>query len=137
MNERIWSKDFVLLILSNFLMGITYYAILSALPIYLVSDLDATKFQVGVVVGVYTIASVLMRPFSGFSLDRFGRRTIFLIGLLFYSFLFAGYLVAYGLHMVWHGVLPLFQGQLLQLILFLHPKEVKASGISHCRQRWE
>ena len=94
MNERIWSKDFVLLILSNFLMGITYYAILSALPIYLVSDLDATKFQVGVVVGVYTIASVLMRPFSGFSLDRFGRRTIFLIGLLFYSFLFAGYLVA-------------------------------------------
>jgi MFS family permease len=94
MNERIWNKDFILLILSNFLMYITYYAILSALPIYLVSDLHASKMQVGIVVGAYTIASVLARPFSGFALDRFGRRTIFLLALIIYSLLFSGYLVA-------------------------------------------
>jgi MFS family permease len=94
MNEKIWSKDFVFLILSNFLMYITYYAILSALPIYLVNDLHASKMQVGLVVGVYTIASVLVRPFSGFALDRFGRRTIFLSALIIYSLLFSGYLVA-------------------------------------------
>jgi len=75
-------------------MYITYYAILSALPIYLVGDLHASKIQVGVVVGIYTIASVLVRPFSGFSLDRFGRRVIFLSALLIYALLFAGYLVA-------------------------------------------
>jgi MFS family permease len=93
MPERIWNKDFILLIWSNFLMYITYYAILSSLPIYLVSELHASKVQVGVVVGAYTIASVLVRPFSGFALDRFGRRTIFLLALIIYSFLFAGYLV--------------------------------------------
>jgi MFS family permease len=94
MNEKIWNKDFVLLILSNFLMYITYYAILSALPIYLVSDLHASKMQVGIVVGAYTIASVIVRPFSGFTIEKFGRRTIFLSGLIIYSMLFAGYLVA-------------------------------------------
>ncbi len=94
MHERIWNRDFIFLILSNFLMYITYYAILSALPIYLVSNLQATKMQVGVVVGAYTIASVLVRPFSGFALDRFGRRTIFLAALVIYTLLFAGYLVA-------------------------------------------
>ena len=94
MNEKIWNKDFILLILSNFLMYITYYAILSALPIYLVGDLHASKMQVGIVVGVYTIASVIVRPFSGFALDKLGRRTIFLSGLIIYSLLFAGYLVA-------------------------------------------
>ena len=94
MYDRMWNKDFILLVASNFLMYITYYAVLSALPIYLVSDLHATKSQVGVVVGAYTLASVLVRPFSGFTLDRFGRRTIFLLALVFYSFLFAGYLVA-------------------------------------------
>jgi len=94
MDERIWKKDFIFLIFSNFLMYITYYAILSALPIYLVGDLHASKIQVGVVVGIYTIASVLVRPFSGFSLDRFGRRVIFLSALLIYALLFAGYLVA-------------------------------------------
>jgi len=97
MNDKIWSKDFIFLITSNFLMFITYYAILSALPIYLVTSLHASKFQVGMVVGVYTIASVLVRPFSGFALDRFGRRTIFLLSLIIYSFLFAGYLVALGI----------------------------------------
>jgi MFS family permease len=92
--DRIWNRNFILLISSNFLMYITYYAILSALPIYLVSDLHASKVQVGVVVGIYTIASVVVRPFSGFALDRFGRRTIFLTALLIYSLLFSGYLVA-------------------------------------------
>lgn len=82
------------LILSNFLMYITYYAILSALPIYLVSDLHASKIQVGVVVGAYTIASVLVRPFSGFALDKFGRRTIYLSALVLYSIFFTGYLIA-------------------------------------------
>jgi MFS family permease len=94
MNEKIWNRNFIFLILSNFLMYITYYAILSALPIYLVSDLHASKIQVGVVVGTYTVASVLVRPFSGFALDKFGRRTIFLSALVIYSLLFAGYLVA-------------------------------------------
>ncbi|HOV12461.1 MAG TPA: MFS transporter [Bacteroidales bacterium] len=94
MNEKIWSRNFVFLILSNFLMYITYYAILSALPLYLVNDLHASEMQVGLVVGAYTIASVLVRPFSGFALDRFGRRSVFLIALVVYSFLFAGYLVA-------------------------------------------
>lgn len=94
MNERIWSRDFIFLILSNFLMYITYYAILSALPVYLISDLHASKVQVGVVVGTYTLASVLVRPFSGFTLDRFGRRSVFLLALILYTLLFAGYLVA-------------------------------------------
>jgi len=97
MNERIWNRDFIFLVLSNFLMYITYYAILSALPIYLVTDLHASKSQVGVVVGAYTIASVLVRPFSGFTLDRFGRRTIFLLALVIYALLFAGYLVAFSI----------------------------------------
>ena len=94
MYERMWNKDFILLIMSNFLMCITYYAVISALPIYLVSELQATKSQVGFVVAAYTIASVLIRPFSGFTLDKFSRREVFLVALIIYSFLFAGYLVA-------------------------------------------
>ena len=75
-------------------MYITYYAVISTLPIYLVSELHATKSQVGLVVAAYTIASVMIRPFSGFTLDRFSRRMVFLIALVVYSMLFAGYLVA-------------------------------------------
>ena len=94
MYVRMWNKDFVLLIMSNFLMYITYYAVISALPIYLVTELQASKSQVGLVVAAYTIASVMIRPFSGFTLDRFSRREVFLVALIIYTMLFAGYLVA-------------------------------------------
>jgi MFS family permease len=91
---KIWNRNFVLLTVTNFLMCITYYAIISTLPIYLVNDLHAGKRDVGLVLASYTIASIFIRPFGGYSLDRFGRRTVFLISLIFYTFFFCGYLVA-------------------------------------------
>lgn len=94
MRDRIWNRDFVLLILSNFLMYITYYAIISVLPIYLVNELNASKSQMGIVVAAYTIASVMIRPFSGYTLDRYSRKMVFVIALIIYSLLFTGYLVA-------------------------------------------
>ncbi len=97
MYEKMWNRDFILLTLSNFFMCITYYALIAALPVYLVSELQAGKSQVGLVLAAYTIASVISRPFAGFALDRFGRRTIFLIALVFYTSLFAGYLVAFSI----------------------------------------
>lgn len=94
MVKKIWNRDFVLLMLSNFLMCVTYYSIISTLPIYLVSELHAGESEVGLVLAAYTIASVLVRPFGGFSLDKFGRRTVFLLALLLYTILFCGYLVS-------------------------------------------
>jgi MFS family permease len=94
MTGKIWSRNFVLLTLSNFLMCITYYALISTLPVYLVSELHASEVQVGVVLATYIIASVIIRPFSGFALEKFGRRTIFLISLFFYALFFAGYFIA-------------------------------------------
>lgn len=97
MYEKMWNRDFILLTLSNFFMCITYYALIAALPVYLVSELQAGKSQVGLVLAAYTIASVISRPFAGFALDRFGRRTIFLIALVLYTSLFAGYLLAFSI----------------------------------------
>jgi MFS family permease len=97
MYEKMWNRDFILLTLSNFFMCITYYALISALPVYLVNELHAGKSQVGIVLAAYTIASVLIRPFSGFALDKFGRRTVFLLALIFYTCLLGGYLVAFSI----------------------------------------
>lgn len=94
MVRKIWNRDFILLMSSNFLMCVTYYAIISTLPIYLVSELHAGESAVGLVLATYTIASVMVRPFGGFSLDKFGRRTVFLLFLFLYAVLFCGYLVA-------------------------------------------
>lgn len=94
MDKTLWNRDFILLTLSNFLLCITYYALISTLPIYLAVNLHADNSAIGIVLAVYTIASVLVRPFSGFALDKFGRKMIFLAALILYTAVFVGYIVA-------------------------------------------
>ena len=66
----------------------------SVLPIYMASTLHADKSTVGLVLASFMIASVTIRPFSGFALDKYGRRTIFTTALLINSILFLGYFIA-------------------------------------------
>src|ERR1035437_1208241 len=94
MVEKIWNKAFILLTLSNFLMCITYYSLISTLPVYISHELHASKSTVGLVLASYIIASVSIRPFTGFALDNFGRKTIFLSALLLYAIIFCGYAIA-------------------------------------------
>ena len=94
MDQKIWNKKYILLILSNLLMCITYYSLISTLPIYVSEVLHANKSIVGIVLASYIVASILIRPFSGFALDKFGRKTILLSSLLVYALIFFGYAFA-------------------------------------------
>ena len=94
MNEKVWNRDFTLLTLSNFLMCCAYYSLISTLPVYISHELHAVDSLVGLVMASYVVAAIFIRPFCGFSLDKFGRKKIFLISLLIYAVTFNGYLVA-------------------------------------------
>lgn len=94
MNEKVWNRDFTLLTLSNFLMCCAYYSLIATLPVYISHELHAVSSLVGLVMASYVVAAILIRPFCGFSLDKFGRKKIFLISLLIYAVTFNGYLVA-------------------------------------------
>ncbi|MDP4188783.1 MAG: MFS transporter [Bacteroidota bacterium] len=94
MYQKIWNKSFTKLTISNFLICVVYYSLISALPVYLDTQLHAGKSIVGIVLAAYTIASVTIRPFSGYALDKFGRKVIFLSALFFYSLVCTGYLFA-------------------------------------------
>lgn len=108
MHKTIWNRDFYLLTLSNFALCITYYALISTLPIYLADTLNANKSAIGLVLAAYTIASVTVRPVSGFALDKFGRRMILISALVLYSILFIGYLFALSIVLI--TVLRFMQG---------------------------
>jgi len=93
-NKKLWNRDFILLTLSNFLMCCAYYSLISTLPVFISHELKASSATVGIVMASYVVAAVVIRPFCGFSLDKFGRKTIFLISLFIYAITFNGYLVA-------------------------------------------
>jgi MFS family permease len=49
---------------------------------------------VGLIMASYAIAAILIRPFCGFGLDYFGRKTIFIASLLVYGIIFNVYIFA-------------------------------------------
>lgn len=100
MTQKIWNRDFLLLTLSNFLLSITYYSLISTLPLFMADELHAEKSAIGAVLAAFTIAAVTVRPITGFALDKFGRKTIFLSALLLYTALFAGYLITLTLLLI-------------------------------------
>lgn len=64
------------------------------LPLYLNDTFHADKEMIGLVLSGYTLTALLIRPFSGYFVDSFPRRTVLLVSYFLFAILFAGYLAA-------------------------------------------
>jgi MFS family permease len=80
----LWSRDFILICLANFCYFGSFYLLLPTLPQY-VSFLGGTSGQVGMVMGFFTLASVLVRPYFGRLADRRGRKLPLMLGCGFHA----------------------------------------------------
>ncbi|SFL70026.1 MFS transporter [Pelosinus propionicus] len=76
--------------LSGFLYFGSFYLLLPTIPQF-VASLGGTTSQIGIVVGVFTLASVVLRPYFGKMADRHGRKKVMLFGAGLFSLLFATY----------------------------------------------
>ncbi len=94
MVDRLWTRDYVLLCLANFMMCFAFYLLVPTLPFYLEKEFGASLSMVGVVVSCYTIAVLAVRPFSGYIADTFQRKSVYLIAYYLFVSVFCGYLLA-------------------------------------------
>lgn len=92
--DTLWSKDFVLVCVANFLMASAFYLLMPTLPLYLTDQLGLPESRVGVVLSTYTLATLLSRLFSGYLVDTFRRKPLFIVGLLLFTSSFIGYMFA-------------------------------------------
>jgi MFS family permease len=65
--------------LGSFLAAGLFFA---AIPLYVSRELDASRAQVGIAVGVFSVSAVILRPIIGKGLDRYGRRPFLIGGLI-------------------------------------------------------
>ncbi len=84
------SRNFILVCLSGFLYFGSFYLLLPTIPQF-VADLGGTTSQIGIVVGIFTMASVILRPYFGKQADGYGRKKMMLLGAGSFSLLFAFY----------------------------------------------
>jgi MFS family permease len=108
-NPVLWSLNFVSACIANFLMGFSFYLLMPTLPFYLIGHFAVDKGMVGAVMSCYVIAALLVRPFSGYMVDTFARKPVYMISFIFFVALTAGYLIAGAILLMiilrfWHGI---------------------------------
>lgn len=92
--ERLWNSEYWKVMVSNFMLFFAFYLLTPLLPLYLDSEFAADKDTIGIVLSGYVVATFLVRPFSGFMVDSFNRKTVLLACFFTFFICFAGYLGA-------------------------------------------
>lgn len=90
----LWTRSFVLACAANFLLGISFYVLMPTLPFYLMNGLGVDEAVAGGILASYVVAALLVRPFSGFIVERFDAKHAYLAALAAYVLGTAGYLLA-------------------------------------------
>ncbi|HBJ77004.1 MAG TPA: MFS transporter [Porphyromonadaceae bacterium] len=99
MKEKLWNRNYVLVMINNFTLFFSFYLVMPLFPIYLVETFGASKDKIGLVLSGYTIVALLTRPFSGYIADNFRRKNFLLLALFIYFLFFGGYLISGSLLM--------------------------------------
>lgn len=76
----LWTRDFILVFLVNMIIFLSFQMLLPTLPVYAVK-LGGNETSMGLIIGVFTVSAVLIRPFAGRMLDTGGRKVPMLFGL--------------------------------------------------------
>lgn len=79
MGEKIWTRDFVLIFIANFLSFLGFQMMIPTLPLY-VREMGGSDMLVGWVVGSFTFSALLIRPLAGHAVDIRGRKPVLLLG---------------------------------------------------------
>lgn len=107
--ERLWNKEYIKVMICNFLMFTAFYLLTPLLPLYLDEQFNADKDIIGVVLSGYVIATLLIRPFSGFVVDTFDRKKVLMICFFAFFICFTGYvgagtLLMFAIVRTMHGI---------------------------------
>lgn len=109
MKERLVTPSYCCILAANFLLFFGFWLLMPVLPFYLTEVFQANKATIGVVLSCYTIAALCIRPFSGYLLDTFARKPLYLLAYFIFMIMFGGYLLAsllafFVLFRILHGI---------------------------------
>ena len=94
MKDRLVTPSYLLIIAANFLQYFGFWLLIPVLPFYLQEVFGADKTSIGAILSCYTVAALCMRPFSGYLLDTFSRKPLYLLAYFLFTTMFGGYMLA-------------------------------------------
>ncbi len=81
-SQKIWTKSFTSLALTQFILFTVFYSLLTTLPIYVIEDLNGSESKAGLVVTLMLASAILIRPFTAKILDLLTKKRTLIISVL-------------------------------------------------------
>lgn len=94
--NKLWTGSFVSICLVNFFIFVNFHALLPTFPFF-VTRLGGDAVTIGLATALFSIASIVSRPFVGWLVDTRGRCTILTLGLVGMALIPMGYFVSAGI----------------------------------------
>lgn len=78
---RLWTKNFLNVCASNFFVFLVFYLLFVTMPIYAMEEIGVEEGEAGLIITIFLLAAILIRPFTGQWIESIGRRPIVVIAL--------------------------------------------------------
>ncbi len=109
MKDRLITPSYCFILAANFLLYFGFWLLIPILPFYLSEAFGTGHSAIGVILSCYTVAALCIRPFSGYLLDSFARKPLYMLAYFIFMSMFAGYILAGSLMLfvifrIVHGV---------------------------------
>ena len=82
---KLWTKDFIIASMINFLLTTVFYLLLVIMAVYAVNEYHASTSLAGLVTGIFIIGILIGRLFTGRNIESIGRRQTLFIGLILFT----------------------------------------------------
>ena len=94
MKERLFTRSYMFILAANFLLFFGFWLLIPILPFYLKETYSCPEAMLGAILCCYTVSGLCVRPFSGFLMDKFPRKPIYILCYFVCASIFLGYMTA-------------------------------------------
>ncbi|PLS18221.1 MFS transporter [Bacillus sp. M6-12] len=77
---KLWTKDFISISFASFFIFLIFYMLTVTLPVYITDELHGDGKDIGLVITIFVVSAIILRPLTGKWLDSIGQKKILIIG---------------------------------------------------------
>ena len=114
MKEHLFTRSYICILAANFLFFFGFWVLIPILPFYLKETFNCPAAMLGAILSCYTVSGLCVRPFSGYLMDKFPRKPIYIFCYFVCTSIFFGYMAAVLL--TWFIILRALHGMMFSVV---------------------
>ena len=111
MQQKLWTKDFLLFFGSSFFIGLNFYLLMTTMALYAMQQFAASEGLAGLASSIFVIGALMARILIGGIVEKFGRKKLLYSGLSLF-------MIATFLYFFSNSIIVLFIVRLLNGVAF-------------------